>query len=256
MRSLSVIALMLLTAVVTAQVQVDKALRATSSDAGERQIDGLAPPVQEDALMTLGNAQDGAVHWAQVAGTVNAITLALDPPATAYDNGMLLRFLPTVNATGPVTLNVNGLGARKLLRPDLLSVSAGQVRSGSPVEVQYADSVFILLSRAEGGCPPGYLLVTSQYCIQQGENNNQTWLAAVSYCADRGARLCTWDEYFHACTLHSATMTGMFDDWEWYDDTADHTHTAVQGGRWTCQSERSVGIVGEIHASRCCYRLR
>lgn len=242
--------------VVNAQVAVDRPVRFTSADSTQRRIDDLAAPVQDDALITLKTDRDGAVHWAAAAGTANAITIAMQPPLASYANGLLIRFLPVQNATGPVTLNVDGLGARKLLRPDLLPVALGQLIAGQAVEAQYADSVFILLARAESGCPPGYLPVNAHYCIQQNDNDNQTWFQAADFCAERGSRLCTWDEYIHACTLHESVMTGMFDDWEWYDDTADHTHTGVQGGRYQCNSQRSIGMVGEIHSSRCCYRLR
>jgi hypothetical protein len=240
-----------------AQVRVDKPLVFTSSDSTQRQIDGLAPPAGESDLIDLGTARSGSVQLAQVGGTAAAITLAMDPPATAYADGLLVRFIPTVASSASVTLNVNGLGARKLLRPDLLPIALGQLVPGQAVEAQFADSVFILLGRAESGCPGGYLPVNDHFCVQQADVHNQTWFQGVRYCHDRGARLCTWDEYYQACTVQGANMTGMFDDWEWFDDTADHTHTAVQGGRYQCKSERSIGAVdAEVHTTRCCYLLR
>jgi hypothetical protein len=169
----------------------------------------------------------------------------------------LIRFTPTAANTAGVTLNVNGLGLRKLLRPDLLTVSLGELLPGAAVEAQYADSVFILLHRAESGCPPGYLPVNGNFCIQQTDVDGHSWFEAVRYCTDVGARLCTWDEYYNACMAWTGTLVETFDDWEWADGTSDHTHTAVQCGRWQCYSERSVGATdGDVHSTRCCYRLR
>src|SRR6188508_2008364 len=82
-----------------AQVLVDRPLRSTSSDVPDRQIDGLAGPEEEGSLITLRTARDGALHWAQVGGTTNAITLTLAPPASAYITGMVVRFLPSISNT-------------------------------------------------------------------------------------------------------------------------------------------------------------
>lgn len=257
MRRHSTIACLLLAIQGWAQVHVDKPVRFNSGDPAARQIEGLAAPQQEDAAITLGTARSGSLHFAQVSGTANAINLTLDPPTSGYADGLLVRFIPAAANTAAVTLNVDGLGPGDLIRSDRLTPGLGELRPGSPVEVQYVDSVFVLLSRTENDCPQGYLQVNGRFCIQSTENASMLWFNAVNLCADRGARLCTWDEYYHACITWSASMTGLFDDWEWYDDTSDHTHTALQGGRFTCHSVRAIASLNvESHPSRCCYRLR
>lgn len=257
MRRASLFHALLCTGPLLAQVKVDRSVIFTSSDSAQRQVDGLTAPLTEGDLITLSTARSGGVHLATVGGSATAMTLTTDPPASAYVTGMLLRFLPVNTSSGSVTVNVDGLGPRAVLRHDLLPVAWGDLLPGRMVEMQYMDTAFVILSRPGSDCPPGFLPVNAHYCIQQTDVDNQNWYAGQRFCADRGARLCTWDEYYHACMVQSANLSGLFDDWEWFDDTADHTHTAVQGGRWQCRSQRSIGAVDtEVHSTRCCYRIR
>ena len=257
MRSFIVISLAMLVTRGTAQVHVDRPIQFTSTDSVQRQIQGLATATEEDGAITLAGDRSGPLQLALVNGTANALTLTLSPAPVAYTDGLLLRFIPAFPNSGAVTLDVNGLGPRGLLRPDLLPITLAELSPGALVEAQYADSVFILLRRAESGCPPGYLPVNERFCVQQAEVDNVTYFDAVRYCTDRGAKLCTWEEYYNACMMWQGTLTGTFDDWEWVDGTADHTHTALQCGRWMCHSERScTADEVQFHSLRCCYRLR
>ncbi|MBL7965285.1 MAG: hypothetical protein JNM31_15725 [Flavobacteriales bacterium] len=257
MRSLLHNALLLLAAPALAQVQVDRPVIFSGPLDSLRQVEGLAYPATDDALLRSDAHASGALHWAQVGGTANALTLTLSPAPAAYGGHLRVRFLPLLANTGPVTLNVNGLGARPLRRMDLLPVGAGELAPGVAVEATYADSVFILRARQERACPPGYLPGNGSFCVMATEVNNQSWFQAAQYCADRGARLCTWDEYYYGCLQQQANLTGLFNNWEWLDDTADHTHTATQGGRWQCRSQRSIGATDAVlGTTRCCLRPR
>ena len=257
MRLAITIGAMSMLTVAVGQVHLDQPVQFEASDSTQRQVQGLGEALQENALITLGAARSGALHFATVGGTSDTIQLSLDPPATSYTNGLALRFLPIAANTGAVVVDVDGLGMRGLLRPDLLPPSVGQLAAGTPVEIIYIDSVFLLTSRLAEGCPEGYAQVNARFCIEQNANVGQRWFDAVQYCTDRGARLCSWDEYYHACSLLTGSLNGLFLEWEWIDDTADHSHTAVQMGRYTCASERSIATLDiAVANSRCCYRLR
>lgn len=239
-----------------AQVRIDVPLELTGAD-GERRIDGLAAPATGSALVTLESAAQGSWQWgtAQVNGL--ALSVALSPPLSAYRDGLLVRFVAPANLAGAVTLNVDGQGDLPLLRPDGLLPVLGQIRQGVVCEAMHADGRFILLSAAERGCPPATVPVTERYCIDQGSVGNQLVFTAMSYCANRGGRLCTWDEYHAACVLVGTQLTGMFNEWEWIDDTSNHTQTADQAGRAHCQSQRSAGVPTTTTGdTRCCYHPR
>ena len=239
-----------------AQVSIDQPVLLTGPD-GSRRIDGLGAPAQSSALITLESAAQGSWHWGTALASNQAITLTLQLPITEYREGLLVRFLAPADLAGGITLNVDGVGPLPLVRPDGLTPVLGQLRQGVECEALHAGGRFILLSASERGCPPNTVPVTERFCIDQSSVANQIIYSAMSHCANRGGRLCTWDEYHAACVLVGVQLTSMFNAWEWIDDTSNHTHTADQAGRATCQSQRSAGVptttTGE---TRCCYHPR
>lgn len=242
-----------------AQVHLDRPLQLTAPDAGQRKVSGLAPAAQGDALIALGATRNGSYSWATTGGTAMAITLAMHPPCAAYAPGLSIRFLPNANAYGPVTLNVDGLGARRLVRSDRTPVAVGQLTPGRVAEAIYADTCFVLHERAAEGCPPGFIGVNDRLCFQRNDTMSVSIFTASRWCQDRGARLCTWDEYIFGCTTAQSQLQGLFDDWEWVDDSSDHTHTADQVGRYSCRGLRSIGAVevdNNYGGVRCCYHPR
>lgn len=244
---------------VCAQVRVDKPVVFTGSSPAQRQVEGLGPAAGDDALIDLAGARSGSYQWGVACGTSNAITLTLDPPCSAYTTGLQVRFLPARISGGPVTLNVDGLGPRRLYRSDGLPPVLGQLQPGRITEITYVDTAFFLNTRASKACPDGFLQANSEFCLQRNDTTSMSVYSATRWCTERGAQLCTWDQYIHACQALQSQLEGLFDDWEWIDDTADHTHTGVQAGRWACRSERSWGALenpNNYAQVRCCFRLR
>jgi hypothetical protein len=241
------------------QVQVDQPVRLVGATPAQRQLHGLAAPQQEDALARLADLRLGTVQFALVSGTPNAIALECAPPVTAYGAGLLLRFVPVNSNTSTVTLSADGLAVLPLLRPDGAPLPVGALRSGQPTMAQWVDTAFVLLGRAPEDCPAGYMSVNDAYCFSIEQTTYGSFFSAIQECMDKGARLCTWDEYLHACTVLQGQVNGLFDDWEWIDDTSDHTHTGNQAGRWNCTDQRSEGateLTNDFGRARCCYRKR
>lgn len=242
-----------------AQVRVDRPVELNAADPALRTVEGLAPAENVTGMIDANGAQSGRYHWGQATGTGMVIQLSLTPAANAYANGMEVRFLPIAAGYGSVTVNVNGLGARRIYRSDGLPVSIGQLTPGTLATMVYADTAFFISGRATQACPEGYLPVNGQYCIQRNDTANFSIFNATRWCNDRGARLCTWGEYIHACNVQQSAMEGMFDDWEWVDDTSDHTHSSVQVGRWVCHSQRNFGAVEDGNNNgrvRCCLTVK
>lgn len=259
MRTVTLPCLLFASACAVAQVRVDKPLVLSSPDSTLRSIEGLAAAVDEADLITVRDAQRGTYHWAQAGGTPMAIQLTLDPPCAAYTNGLNIRFMPTAPAYGAVTLNVDGLGTERVYRSDGRPVSVGQIQPGTIVEAVFMDTAFFLMGRERSGCPAGYLPAGGDLCVMREDTGFMSIYSATRWCYERGARLCSWDEFIAACTLNQSEMGGLFNEWEWIDGTSDHTHTANQGARWQCRSQRQIGAVetdnnyGEV---RCCMRVR
>lgn len=259
MRATHLLVLLLCVRVLCAQVNLSKPVILSNADPSERRVEGLATAADNSALITVDDARAGRYHWAQASGTGAAIILQTQPACGAYTNGLELRFMPAASGAGRVSVDVDGLGVRYLYRTDGLNPGLGELVPGRIATMIYADTAFFLQDRPRAGCPPDFYDVNGQYCIQRNDTLYMSIFNANKWCSDRGARLCSWGEYIHACSVHQTAMEGMFNEWEWVDDTSDHTHTAVQVGRWSCYTQRAWTAVenpNNYANVRCCYTIR
>ncbi|MBL0127345.1 MAG: hypothetical protein IPP83_07750 [Flavobacteriales bacterium] len=237
------------------QVNVDVPVRFIGPD-DTRVLDGLADPVSGDAAITVEGSLRSQWAWAGATVQDTTITLAVTPPVSAYTDGLLVRFIAPVNLAGKFTLRLEGLQPLPLVRTDGIPIALGQLGQGRVAEVMLAGGNFVLLGALESGCPQGFLSVNTNYCIETAPPfPANTWHWAVDHCADLGGRLCTWGEYAAACTILTGQLNGMFVNWEWIDDTSNHTHGADQAGRTTCNSQRTT-LASQPGRARCCYHLR
>lgn len=237
------------------QVQIDMPLHLTGPD-GSRQVEQLAPPAQENALITVGYATSGTASWAQATSAGSTIHLAMAPAGEGYRDGLLIRFAAPASFPHAASIQVDGAATVPLILPDGLPVDASRITPGTVCEVVYTAPHFILTAPAIRQCPQGSLPMGERLCIDQAEGPVQSFYTSVDHCNERRGRLCTWAEYHTACAALENELTGLFNNWEWVDDTANHTHTMGQVGRNTCMSQRSANMAVNNHgAVRCCYPL-
>lgn len=89
-----------------------------------------------------GQVQDSSLQWlTSVAGT-NTITASIAPGPTAYVAGQTFRFVSAGANTGATTLNINGLGAKSVTKRGAVALIAGDIPSGSVIEVVYDGTQF------------------------------------------------------------------------------------------------------------------
>ena len=80
-------------------------------------------------------------------GTGNAYTLTSGETLTAYSAGMRFLWKPNASSTGAVTLNVDGIGAKKVFRPDGTQAGDADILTGTLLDVVYLPA----LDSAAGG---------------------------------------------------------------------------------------------------------
>lgn len=236
------------------QVELDRALRFTGPEE-ERRIVGLDAPTVVDAAITVGYAVQGASHWAQASMSADTIVLLTAPAVLGYADGLFLRFLSPVNRFRRTFIQVDGGTVMPLKRTDDLDPVLGELRIGAICEVILAGDRFLLLSPQVRGCPSNTVKVNERYCIDIERRSQLNHANATVYCAQRGGRLCTWDEYYAGCTLVGSQLNNLFTDWEWINDVSDHTHSADQMGRTSCASQRAV-LPTILTSARCCFSIR
>jgi hypothetical protein len=113
-------------------------------------------PKNRDAIPTaasVASSQAGTATWGGTAGgTANAITLSLTPAITAYTDGMSVRFRVASDNTGAVTVSINGVGARNVVKWNGTALAAGDLQSNDDATIVFdtTSNRFMLQSPAIG----------------------------------------------------------------------------------------------------------
>ncbi|MCM3783665.1 hypothetical protein M3231_11840 [Neobacillus mesonae] len=89
------------------------------------------------------------VYYADDTGTANAKVVTISPTPTSYKKGLGVSFTNSLQNTGAVTININGLGAKSILRSNGTALTSGNLRANSVYTVRYNGTNFIL--QGEGG---------------------------------------------------------------------------------------------------------
>lgn len=94
---------------------------------------------------------------AEVGSTSSAYLATVTPaPLSGYPTGMVLNFMPNAdNAAGP-TLNVNGLGAKAIVKDGSTALAAADMKNGQVVSLVYDGTDFQLVSAPAAGGGPSF----------------------------------------------------------------------------------------------------
>lgn len=108
---------------------------------------GAGDAAARDQFATYGQLQDAEANWADsVGGTADAVTIAITPAITAYEDGQMFYFPVGSDNTGAVTLAVNGLSAIAVEKDDgtgaLVALGAGDWQQGTIVAVMMENAKF------------------------------------------------------------------------------------------------------------------
>lgn len=110
------------------------------------------------------------VPYAAATGSANAYAVTLIPAPSAYAEGFAVAIKIPVDNTGPSTINVNGLGAIPIKKPNGNDVSAGNLKAGSIYTLRYNGTNFILQGEGGGGtAQPGDVLSGKTFTNDAGE---------------------------------------------------------------------------------------
>ena len=97
--------------------------------------------------------------FAAAGGTANALTATLTPAPAALVAGMSVWVKATTTNTGAATLNLNGLGAKTIVRAGGSAVSGGDLAAGAIVEMVYDGTNFQAVDLQSAFAPPSSSVV-------------------------------------------------------------------------------------------------
>lgn len=104
-----------------------------------------------DKLYSAAKVSRRSFLWGENLGVANTLSVTLPPPVpTAYEEGMLVVVKNNGPQTGPATLNVNGLGAKDIRRPNGDPLVSGDLASGQFYTFVYNGSHFRVVLPDQG----------------------------------------------------------------------------------------------------------
>ena len=117
--------------------------------------DDIARKDTVDAVQTNLNNHiaDYARHpgYGVTGGSGNAYTVMLSPAPSAYTDGMGIVIKANRDNTGASTLNINGIGARPIKKPNGNDVAAGNIKNGGIYTLRYNATTGNFILQGEGG---------------------------------------------------------------------------------------------------------
>ena len=236
-----------------AQVVVDRPVQFTGAADSLRQITNLGTPTDSADAVSAQVFRSGELTFATAMGK-DTLAVTTAPSITRYAAGMRLNVKVSESNTGPVYITANGLPLVPLVQADLSPVPADYLVAGEIISVIFNGSSFQVISKDRSKCPSGFVEPNSNYCIEINERALSSYENAAQTCMSINARLCTWGEWYFACQKTGLGITNMTNNWEWLDDTANHSNTVVQTGDLTCTAQRSITIPSTLTFKyRCCF---
>lgn len=101
-----------------------------------------------DNLFPLTKPENVVGDYGTATGT-NTLVLTLSPAPSALSAGLTIRFKNTTANTGAVTLNINGLGAKSIVKDGGVALTSGNLKAGGVYTVCYDGVNFTL--QGKGG---------------------------------------------------------------------------------------------------------
>lgn len=97
---------------------------------------------QWEALEQAFDRLNGRISFLVAGGTANALTVTMDFPPEAYEEGLMFHAKIATTNTGAATMNVNGLGAVAILGRDGTALAAGDLVADSVETFFYVEGAF------------------------------------------------------------------------------------------------------------------
>lgn len=203
-----------------AQLDADTPITLDSSEPHDRQVTGLAPPMDPGDAVSLGAIRTLTMNTVSLEGS-SQLSGNLVPDPAAYTAGMTVTVMATSTVADGATIELNGLGPKAIVRSGGVPIVSGDIRAGIPARLVYDGVRFQLLSSTQLPCASGYSKANERYCIADQPLPAAAFFDAITTCSAQGARLCTISEWSHACR----SIPGFFatvTEAEWVDHAANN----------------------------------
>ena len=184
----------------------------TTLAAAKSHMDASAPhsghetPLGAQAKVnTHANTHIGHGYYGAASGSANAYSVTLSPAPSGYVAGMFVAVKINVTNTGSSTINVNGLGAKTIKKPNGSNVSSGNLVINSIYSLRYNGTNFILQGEgSEGNAVAGDVLSGKTF-------SNSTQIGLTGTMPDRSGNTAALSSAISGNTLRLRASHGYRD---------------------------------------------
>lgn len=126
--------------------------------------DGGFTPDSNDLRQLSKSVQGGVVNYCTDQGTANFLAIVPVPPLAGYVLGQHFRIKVAYANTGPVQINISGLGWAPVVHGDKTDMGAGELFAGQVIDIAYDGSAWQMMT---GGLSGSLIMMTAPkqlYC--------------------------------------------------------------------------------------------
>lgn len=248
---------LLISAGLIAQVVTDKPIILVGADPIDRQVAGLPPSTEPQAVLTTAVEQAGTYRTTFPASG-NTWSLDLPGLGSAPQAGTHLLVIAPEPVAGSISIVLNGAGPFALLTGPNEAFDGSMVTAGTPLSVVFDGSAFQIMNGANYAtrpCAVGTVAVNSMFCVEPIEHPGSDFFEAMTTCHASGLRLCSWGEFVVACQREvELGLVGTTNSWEWTGDASNENGSARIVGVGSCFSAGNALVTGSLDRTfRCCY---
>ena len=260
MRSAALLLVVVFPFVLNAQLELPVRLELTGSADADRQVSGLATPLQGDAAASADVDRRGLLTTTTTIGTLE-LTGNLEPAPTLLVPGMLVTIIPQETNDAGASLTLNGNGPYPLVKWGGVPLDSADLALGVPNRLLFDGVRFQMINWNARPCPVGAFPGSALFCIDDSVHQAASFYNAVNTCEARGGRLCSFGEWASVCR-RIPTFISSVSGYEWVEDAHNNDNDVKVMGAGYNGPDVQVGIACEygftrapqsVHNFRCCF---
>lgn len=233
------------------QVEVNHKIILTSNLDSLSQLEGLKQGKNLYNSLRADDIISNSFIYSDAITTSDTINLQT-PLINSYSTGMKIYFKADTSINKSVYIKINNLSTHELKRYTLDSIGNGDIVKDQMISIVFNFDHFQILNQKNKDCPKDFIFINNSYCIEPEENTALTYHESVMNCRAKNARLCSWNEWYYACSQFSSQVNNTINNYEWIGDAANENYQIKTVGFGSCESN-SVSGTSNTYNYRCCF---
>jgi len=240
------------------QVEINRSIIFNSPDSAKNSITGLADPISKNNAIRIFNPLYQNLNYSSVIYSNDTFYIT-NSFIDTLQNGTWIVFKSNDTCRGNCQIKLTNFPSYPIINAEGNVLNKSFIYANQELICMFYNGQFLLMSNEYAACPPGFVDINREYCIQKHEQQQGLFFEAIDYCMSLNARLCNWSEWYYAC-VNAGTfgLTNMTTNYEFLDDSADHTTSMTFiGSGSNCKAQNNISSTssGAIYEKnyRCCY---